>query len=116
MMLVFYILAVLFALKQLRLRRGRNTRYGWVVNPFPTGTFTLQDAPSFAWRSNAVNHRQVKVARFFECKISDVLTCPSAFALLCVLTPQVNNQLNQFSHYVKFKPPSMTRQIQPWSA
>ena len=23
-----------------------------LVNPSPTGTFTLQDAPSFAWRSN----------------------------------------------------------------
>ena len=31
----------------LRLRRKRNTRYGWVVSPFPTGSFTLQDAPSF---------------------------------------------------------------------
>jgi len=39
-------------IQQLRFRRGRNTRYGWVVNPFPTGTSTLQDAPSFAWRSN----------------------------------------------------------------
>jgi len=37
---------------QLQFRRGRNTRYGWMVNPFPTGPFTLQDAPSFAWRSN----------------------------------------------------------------
>jgi hypothetical protein len=29
---------------KLRFRRGRNTRYGWVVSPFPTGSFTLQDA------------------------------------------------------------------------
>ena len=29
------------------LRRKRNTRYGWVVNPFPTGTSTRQDTPSF---------------------------------------------------------------------
>ena len=35
------------------LRHRRNTRYGWVVSPFPTGTFTLQGAPSFAWRTNA---------------------------------------------------------------
>ena len=30
-----------------------NTRYGWVVKPFPTGTFTLQDTLSFAQRDNA---------------------------------------------------------------
>jgi len=24
-----------------------------VANPYPTGTCTLQDAPSFAWRANA---------------------------------------------------------------
>ena len=35
-----------------KLRHRRNTRYGWVANPYPTGTYTLQDAPSFAWRSN----------------------------------------------------------------
>src|SRR4030043_238450 len=29
-----------------------NTRYGWVVSPYPTGTFTLQETPSFAWRTN----------------------------------------------------------------
>ena len=34
------------------LRHKRNTRYGWLAKPFPTGTYTLQDAPSFAWRSN----------------------------------------------------------------
>jgi hypothetical protein len=34
------------------LRHRRNTRYGWVANPCPTGTCTLQDAPSFAWRNN----------------------------------------------------------------
>ena len=26
------------------LRHRRNTRYGWLVKPYPTGTFTLQDA------------------------------------------------------------------------
>jgi len=28
--------------------------YGWVASPFPTGTFTLQDTPSFAWRDNSL--------------------------------------------------------------
>jgi hypothetical protein len=37
----------------LLLRHRRNTRYGWATIPYPTGTCTLQDAPSFAWRSNA---------------------------------------------------------------
>ena len=46
-------LCSLLEVNQLQFRRGRNTRYGWTVNPFPTGSFTLQDAPSFAWRSNA---------------------------------------------------------------
>ena len=36
----------------LLLRHRRNTRYGWVVNPYPTRTLTWQDAPSCAWRAN----------------------------------------------------------------
>ena len=36
-----------------RLRHGRKTRYGWVANPYPTGTFTLQETPSLSWRKNA---------------------------------------------------------------
>jgi len=38
---------------QPRLRHGRQTRYGWVASPYPTGTFTLQETPSFSWRENA---------------------------------------------------------------
>jgi hypothetical protein len=30
-----------------------NTRYEWLVKPCSAGTFTLQEAPSFAWRTNA---------------------------------------------------------------
>ena len=30
-----------------------NTRYGWLVRPYPTRTFTLQDTLSFAQRDNA---------------------------------------------------------------
>src|SRR5262249_22856214 len=36
-----------------RPRHGRKTRYGWVASPYPTGTFTLQETPSFSWRENA---------------------------------------------------------------
>ena len=30
-----------------------NTRYEWLVRPYSAGTCTLQEAPSFAWRTNA---------------------------------------------------------------
>ena len=30
-----------------------NTRYEWLVRPYSMGTFTPQEAPSFAWRTNA---------------------------------------------------------------
>ena len=36
-------------------RHRRNTQYGWVANPYPTGTFTPQDAPSFAWRAHCAS-------------------------------------------------------------
>ncbi|ESQ12674.1 MAG: hypothetical protein N838_16510 [Thiohalocapsa sp. PB-PSB1] len=35
-----------------KLRSRTNTRYGWVASPYPTGTFTRQEAPSFAQRDN----------------------------------------------------------------
>jgi hypothetical protein len=38
---------LLFAAILALLRNGRKTRYGWLANPYPTGTFTLQDTPSF---------------------------------------------------------------------
>jgi len=34
-----------------------NTRYGWLVGPYPAGTLTLQEAPSFAWRTNVAAQR-----------------------------------------------------------
>jgi hypothetical protein len=43
---------ILFAVSP-RLRHGRKTRYGGVARPDPTGTFTLQEMPSLAWRENA---------------------------------------------------------------
>jgi len=33
-----------------------NTRYEWLVRPYSTGTFTLQETPSFAWRTNGLAH------------------------------------------------------------
>jgi len=35
-----------------RLRHRRKTRYGWVASPYPTGTSTPKDMPSFARRDN----------------------------------------------------------------
>ena len=39
------------------LRHGTNTRYGRAANPYPTGTFTRQETPSFARRDNAKHNR-----------------------------------------------------------
>ena len=41
------------------LRSRTNTRYGRVASPYPTGTFTPQETPSFARRDNV----QAKAAR-----------------------------------------------------
>jgi hypothetical protein len=35
-----------------------NTRYGWLARPYPMGTFTPQETPSFAWRTNASAERR----------------------------------------------------------
>jgi hypothetical protein len=35
-----------------------NTRYEWLVRPCSTGSFTLQETPSFAWRTNGLAQRQ----------------------------------------------------------
>ncbi|MEJ1418891.1 MAG: hypothetical protein RPU91_17755, partial [Candidatus Sedimenticola sp. (ex Thyasira tokunagai)] len=51
------------------LRHKRNTQYGWVANPYPTGTFTLQDAPSFAWRANASHQPNKKHVGFCACQM-----------------------------------------------
>lgn len=41
-----------------RLRYRRRTRYGLLARHYPTGTSTLQDAPSFAWRDNVPGVRR----------------------------------------------------------
>ena len=48
--------------------QSRNTRYGWVATPYPTGTFTLQDAPSCAWRANVSYKRRKKFRRTTDSK------------------------------------------------
>ena len=39
------------------LRNEINTRYGCLANPYPTGTFTLQDTPALARRDNDKRNR-----------------------------------------------------------
>jgi hypothetical protein len=36
----------------LRLLYNCNTRYEWLVRPYSPGTFTLEETPSFPWRTN----------------------------------------------------------------
>ena len=36
-----------------------NTRYDWLVRPCSTGSFTLQETPSFAWRTNGLRYLRV---------------------------------------------------------
>jgi hypothetical protein len=36
------------------LRNNCNTRYEWLVRPYSPGTFTLEETPSFAWRTNGL--------------------------------------------------------------
>src|SRR5712692_7104799 len=50
----------------------RNTRYGWVASPYPARSFTLQETPSFAWRTNATLQAPPIAAARHERKLSAV--------------------------------------------
>ncbi len=52
------------------LRPPRNTRYGWLATPYPTGTFTLQEAPSFTWRTD----NPIKLMEALYDQVSDDLS------------------------------------------
>jgi hypothetical protein len=39
-----------------RLLYNCNTRYEWLVRPYSPGTSTLEEAPSFAWRTNGLRY------------------------------------------------------------
>ena len=43
-----------------------NTRYGWLVRPYPMGTSTPQEAPSYAWRTNIPSTGANEVLYFFD--------------------------------------------------
>ena len=54
---------LLCSLHSVELRHRRNTRYGWVATPSPTGTLTPQDTPSFPGaRTNGHRRRHVERA------------------------------------------------------
>ncbi len=81
-----YTLHLFCSLEFHQLRHKCNTRYGWLVKPFPAGTFTLQDAPSFAWRTNAVLTEKIYDGGFFACfckKGDNVNLSGAAACVLC---------------------------------
>jgi len=76
------------------LRHGRKTRYGWVANPFPTGTFTPQDMPSFARRDNDWHVRsRLDTALNLKCRSSRLRfrTCMPDPAKLPILKSNFRN-------------------------
>ena len=61
-------LTLLFRSPVTRLLNKINTRYGWRVSPYPTGTFTLQDTLSFPQRDNACVSRSACVSHLCAIK------------------------------------------------
>jgi len=55
-----------------RLRLGRTTRSRGVARPSPTGTCTLPEMPSFAWRDNAVLHLPLETGATQERRLEAV--------------------------------------------
>src|SRR3989304_2169025 len=43
-----------------------NTRYEWLVRPCSTGSFTLQETPSFAWRTNSLRKPRTFFAGYWR--------------------------------------------------
>ena len=43
-----------------------NTREAWLVRPYAARTLTLQEAPSFAWRTNGLGFSRRKRESHFE--------------------------------------------------
>jgi hypothetical protein len=55
-----------------------NTRYGWVASPYPTGTSTPQETPSFARRDNdQAQRREASVWGALLCSASPFVFCHS---------------------------------------
>src|SRR5262249_10614415 len=65
-----------------RLRHGRKTRYGRVARPDPTGTCTLPETPSFAWRENAAPQLLPEAGAQ---RTLEAVSCMPLFGLVAVL-------------------------------
>jgi len=90
-----------------RLRHRRKTRYGWVASPFPTGTFTLQDTPSFAWRDNGpagdpaqVYRDRVHWSRWKSISIFPLSRAVSVSSLLLVILQNVGSNRHRISIFI----------------
>ena len=80
-----------------------NTRYGWLVRPYPTRTFTLQDTLSFAQRDNAAISRSV-CGGDFAVQWSDSETAKS--------TPRTLSDCMALLEYLHSQPPPLLIMIQ----
>ena len=69
-----YASPILFAVSS-RLRHGRKTRYGWMATPYPTGTFTLPETPSFLGAITLALSRCRKRKRSGRCRQSAAAVC-----------------------------------------
>jgi hypothetical protein len=86
-----YASPVLFARVHLfELRHRRNTRYGWVAGPYPTGTFTPQDVPDLSRRDNVKISRSVSDR--LDCRVGLFFTLP--FVPCQGLTPLPHRSLS----------------------
>ena len=65
-----------------RLHHRRKTRYGRVTNPYPTGTFTPKDMPSFPRRDNAELRSVENAPAFSTSSSSEMLAAAAAFPSL----------------------------------
>jgi hypothetical protein len=55
-----------------------------LVRPYPTGTFTLQDAPSLAWRTNACHNGLGEMATFLSVFSKKVTACQIPLGGTCM--------------------------------
>ena len=67
--------SILFAVSP-RLRHGRTTRYGWMAHPYPTGTCTLPETPSFLGATTPGVSRCRKRERGTSGRYSQSARCP----------------------------------------
>ena len=67
--------SLLCAASSSRRRHGCKTRDGWVATPYPTGTFTLPETPSFLGAITPAVSRARKLKRSGSCRASAPVRC-----------------------------------------